>query len=144
MSSSVHVWKQLYWPRGRMFMQTSLKLFTDFFCFILWRPPEVGNGAGSAEELYADNDCDYYTNQGISQWLNLSPVWICCGVMETTTLCVQIITVFIQCEVSALSWWTDRYAVSEKTTTQLLCVHSVNKFFCLTDLLSITQDDTFY
>ncbi|XP_053279126.1 glycerophosphodiester phosphodiesterase domain-containing protein 5 isoform X2 [Pleuronectes platessa] len=28
---------------------------------------EVGNGVGSAEELYADNDCDYYTNQGISQ-----------------------------------------------------------------------------
>ncbi|XP_062241200.1 glycerophosphodiester phosphodiesterase domain-containing protein 5 isoform X2 [Platichthys flesus] len=28
---------------------------------------EVGNGIGSAEELYADNDCDYYTNQGISQ-----------------------------------------------------------------------------
>uniref|UniRef100_UPI0037E9866C glycerophosphodiester phosphodiesterase domain-containing protein 5 isoform X2 n=1 Tax=Semicossyphus pulcher TaxID=241346 RepID=UPI0037E9866C len=28
---------------------------------------EVGNGVGSAEELYADNGYDYYTNQGISQ-----------------------------------------------------------------------------
>ncbi|CAJ1065827.1 glycerophosphodiester phosphodiesterase domain-containing protein 5-like [Xyrichtys novacula] len=28
---------------------------------------EVGNGVGSAEELYGDNDYDYYTNQGISQ-----------------------------------------------------------------------------
>lgn len=28
---------------------------------------EVGNGVGSAEELYVDNGYDYYTNQGISQ-----------------------------------------------------------------------------
>ncbi|XP_020500246.1 glycerophosphodiester phosphodiesterase domain-containing protein 5 isoform X2 [Labrus bergylta] len=28
---------------------------------------EVGNGVGSAEELYADNGYDYYTNQGINQ-----------------------------------------------------------------------------
>uniref|UniRef100_A0A665V4P3 Glycerophosphodiester phosphodiesterase domain containing 5b n=1 Tax=Echeneis naucrates TaxID=173247 RepID=A0A665V4P3_ECHNA len=28
---------------------------------------EVRNGVGSAEELYADNDYDYYTNQGIGQ-----------------------------------------------------------------------------
>nr|XP_046246302.1 glycerophosphodiester phosphodiesterase domain-containing protein 5 [Scatophagus argus] len=28
---------------------------------------EVGNGVGSAEELYSDNGYDYYTNQGISQ-----------------------------------------------------------------------------
>ncbi|XP_044057733.1 glycerophosphodiester phosphodiesterase domain-containing protein 5 isoform X1 [Siniperca chuatsi] len=28
---------------------------------------EVGNGVGSAEELYADNGYDYYTNRGISQ-----------------------------------------------------------------------------
>ncbi|XP_031716534.1 glycerophosphodiester phosphodiesterase domain-containing protein 5 isoform X1 [Anarrhichthys ocellatus] len=28
---------------------------------------EVGNGAGSADELYSDNGYDYYTNQGISQ-----------------------------------------------------------------------------
>lgn len=28
---------------------------------------EVGNGVGSADELYADNGYDYYTNQGISQ-----------------------------------------------------------------------------
>ncbi|XP_068173296.1 glycerophosphodiester phosphodiesterase domain-containing protein 5 [Antennarius striatus] len=28
---------------------------------------EVGNGAGSAEELYGDNGYNYYTNQGISQ-----------------------------------------------------------------------------
>ncbi|XP_047449494.1 glycerophosphodiester phosphodiesterase domain-containing protein 5 isoform X2 [Mugil cephalus] len=28
---------------------------------------EVGNGVGSAEELYGDNGYDYYTNQGISQ-----------------------------------------------------------------------------
>ncbi|XP_029301565.1 LOW QUALITY PROTEIN: glycerophosphodiester phosphodiesterase domain-containing protein 5 [Cottoperca gobio] len=28
---------------------------------------EVGNGVGSAEELYEDNGYDYYTNQGISQ-----------------------------------------------------------------------------
>ncbi|KAA8593849.1 hypothetical protein FQN60_004683, partial [Etheostoma spectabile] len=28
---------------------------------------EVGNGVGSAEELYTDNGYDYYTNQGISQ-----------------------------------------------------------------------------
>lgn len=41
--------------------------FTDCFVSILWRPPEVGNGVGSAEELYADNGYDYYTNQGISQ-----------------------------------------------------------------------------
>lgn len=34
---------------------------------VLWRPPEVSNGVGSAEELYADNGYDYYTNQGISQ-----------------------------------------------------------------------------
>ncbi|XP_072248980.1 glycerophosphodiester phosphodiesterase domain-containing protein 5 isoform X2 [Leuresthes tenuis] len=28
---------------------------------------EVGNGVGSAEELYGDNGFDYYTNQGINQ-----------------------------------------------------------------------------
>ncbi|XP_010755438.3 glycerophosphodiester phosphodiesterase domain-containing protein 5 isoform X2 [Larimichthys crocea] len=28
---------------------------------------EVGNGVGGADELYADNGYDYYTNQGISQ-----------------------------------------------------------------------------
>lgn len=41
--------------------------YTDFFSFILWCPPEVGNGVGSAEELYEDNGYDYYTNQAISQ-----------------------------------------------------------------------------
>lgn len=39
---------------------------TPFF-LILLRPPEVGNGVGGADELYADNGYDYYTNQGISQ-----------------------------------------------------------------------------
>lgn len=33
---------------------------------VLWRPPEVRNGVGSAEELYGDS-YDYYANQGISQ-----------------------------------------------------------------------------
>lgn len=47
-------------------VMTSYRSLTFFF-LLLWRPPEVGNGVGSAEELYVDNGYDYYTNRGISQ-----------------------------------------------------------------------------
>ena len=94
-----------------------------FFFLLLWRPPEVGNGVGSAEELYVDNGYDYYTNRGISQWLgpcesaHIIPVQV--GVKSVPLLCPAD-------QLTNCCTWRRRHPPS------CFCVHCVNSFACQT------------
>lgn len=88
--------------------------------FVFWRPLEVGNGVGSADELYGDNGYDYYTNQGISQWLGLS-LWESAVARRRRQQSEHSDSVK---SVLLMNWQT---AVSDgEQTTHLLPVHSVN------------------
>lgn len=106
---------------------------------------EVGNGVGSGEELYADNGYDYYTNQGISQWLGLIFVKLWLRWQHL----VFMLGCFSQFEVRPpLScWWTDRSLyLTVKKSSWLLHVHSVNSFIFACQIYCITHGNkcTFY